>query len=700
MGAVVERGKTQGGGSHIEITYGGRESPFAGIDSTALDPYIAPNALTRKSANVIALSNTLEAASWQDIFRLTTGDATDIFMGVGDLLGQVFIVSFNGASSSININGYPNFPSQTDAYLIGNVPVPNAISAQVTPGNLTFKNVNGVCFFSFPWLPYIIQHNNNSAAVLTSYLGCAFLNELNGRLIAANIYQYAPAQSSTTYNPSSANTQTISARAAYPSTQTEDSYVIDGFTSYTPGTGDVFDLNYTLAGSTFSSNAQAPFGTGNYKVQYSVDGGSTWVTGFNGNAYNQSTVTPFTASVQIYGVTDLSLVQIRLEVTSTPSSMFTDGAFVIQFTLSNVSITLTSNSGSSAGVYEYPYQFAWSAALEAYAQFNPLVNGLVTGAGYNNLPDVEDEITGMFMTGPTAYVLRNEGITEVTPLSSGIQPFAFNHLWASHKGIGTIYPNSVMQYGSLGAFLSDSDIYTIGYDGINTIGNKAKEAIYEELIDLYGANFLCGNMDAFSLKGNRFIGASLAAVNPSTPFDISLYTFKQDTKEWFRFTIPTGTTESYGMQFSSVQALSVPLLFNAQGSTNNCTIYSLNKGAGIQVGNDTTTIVFPAEELVFERDITIDGIGMLLAGVENLPTTLICTLNINSTAFTSITDVNLTMDGTFAYLKLWPTGLPFTAFTPQLTLSITVTGDDGVAVNFTIGKIVLFGTVNPSQRPS
>ena len=40
MGAVVERGKTQGGGTHIEISYGGRDCPFMGIDSTALDPIL------------------------------------------------------------------------------------------------------------------------------------------------------------------------------------------------------------------------------------------------------------------------------------------------------------------------------------------------------------------------------------------------------------------------------------------------------------------------------------------------------------------------------------------------------------------------------------------------------------------------------------------------------------------------------------
>lgn len=698
MGAVVERGDTTGGGKHIEITYGGRDCPFAGVDSSAPDPYISPNSITKLSANVIVLDNNLEAASWQEIFSLTS---TDTIIGVGDLLGQVFIVSLDIAGLNINVNGYPNFPSQTGAYLIGTVAVPNAISANVLPGTLTFKNVNGVCFFSFPWLPYIMQHNNASASILTSYLGCAFLNELNGRLIAANIFQFAAASSSTNYLPSSSAQVSTQARAAYPSTASNTAVpVYSGFASYTPGAGDAFAINYTLNGSTYSSNAQYPFGKGVYQVQYSVDGGATWSVAFNGTLTNQATLTSTSGTANIFGVTNLNLVQIRLYVEAIPSSMFTSGSYVINMLLSAPSVTLTTNSGSSTGVYEFPYQFAWSAATGAYSIFNPLVNGLVTGAGYNNLPDVEDEITGMFMTGPTAYVLRNEGITEVTPLSSGIQPFAFNHLWASHKGVGTIYPNTVMQYGSLGAFFSDSDIFTIGYEGINTIAGKAKQAIYSELIGANGANYICGNMDAFSLKNDTFIGASLAVAAPTTPYEIFMYTMRQDTKEWFRFSIPTGVTQSFGMQFTSVQALPNPILFSAQGSVNNCTIYALMANAGIQVGNDPTTIIFPAEEILFERDVTIDGIGFYVNAQEDLPTVIGCAVSIGGTQFTPITDANLTMDSTYYYLQIWPIALPYTAKSPQLTLEISIQGTANIPANFTIGKIVLFGSIAPTQRPS
>ncbi|HEY1644801.1 MAG TPA: hypothetical protein VGF75_00260, partial [Candidatus Saccharimonadales bacterium] len=128
------------------------------------------------------------------------------------------------------------------------------------------------------------------------------------------------------------------------------------------------------------------------------------------------------------------------------------------------------------GTVNFPYQVAWSAAGEQYGVWNVLDgSGNPTGAGFNNLPDVEDVLTGSQFIGPTAYLYRQQGITEMTPLNSGIDPFDFNHLWASEHGIGCPFDNTMSQYGSEGAFISDVDVFTMGLAGINQIGGVAKQ---------------------------------------------------------------------------------------------------------------------------------------------------------------------------------------------------------------------------------
>src|SRR6266496_1544777 len=105
-------------------------------------------------------------------------------------------------------------------------------------------------------------------------------------------------------------------------------------------------------------------------------------------------------------------------------------------------------------------------------------------AGFNDELDVPDSILGAFTVGTTAFILRQNGITEVTSTGQGINPFNFNHLWASDRGIGNIFPFGYASYGPLGIFISSDDIYNVSLGGFNRIGGMARDAIYK---DLYAA---------------------------------------------------------------------------------------------------------------------------------------------------------------------------------------------------------------------
>lgn len=110
--------------------------------------------------------------------------------------------------------------------------------------------------------------------------------------------------------------------------------------------------------------------------------------------------------------------------------------------------------------------------------WDPNVN---IGAGFNDELDVPDSILGAFTVGTTAFILRQNGITEVTSTGQGINPFNFNHLWASDRGIGNIFPFGYAQYGPLGIFIASDDIYNVSLGGFNKIGGVARDAIYDDL---------------------------------------------------------------------------------------------------------------------------------------------------------------------------------------------------------------------------
>lgn len=711
----------------IEITYGGRENPFMGIDSSAPDPYIGIGALTKNSSNVICIDNTLRGINWQ---ILTNTDGPGIFVGMGDLLGVAFGVYYSSTTGLVTVVSFPNFPSLTGSFTVGVCPIPNysVIVPTQTPksNSLCWKNINGVCFFSFAGCPYILQHNNVSVAILTDYLGCAFLNELNGRLVAADIFQFTQAQTSTSVE------ETISAGAnpsdlSFNSSQyefnsgllrTQGSVGPGILTDYVIATGFGFSIptGATIVGITATLTWAGQFaGTGVIKnvslyqtsaqIGTPITANDANTASFGPNTYGTDATDVWGAALTPTIVNDPTFgVGFQIE---TAEAMASDRSFLSTW---SITIYYTFNSGTGT-IQEFPYQFAWSAATQQYGQFDPLdANGLVTGAGDNNLPDVEDTITGYFNIGPTGYILRSQGITEVSPLNSGVDPFDFNHLWASHKGIGTIYPTSVAQYGSIGAFLSDTGMYTLGYEGINIIDNKAKSAIYGELIFGDSANILAAGAGPLQIDGENFLAYAIAAQNPTTHL-VTIYIFNFNTKEWFRFIQSTQQLESIAFvavnQVVSSTGINTLYLIEALPRapiTGNqiFQVGQMNVVSGLNTATGNATIIFSAEEIKILRDITIDAILVYYNAKETTSGSLTGTFSIAGVAenvnFTVIADATATFDGTWRYIKLVPsTAIALTDNTPQLTIVLEST--ETAIDPFYIGKVVLFGSIDSTQRP-
>lgn len=354
----------------------------------------------------------------------------------------------------------------------------------------------------------------------------------------------------------------------------------------------------------------------------------------------------------------------------------------------------------SSIVTNFPYQIAWSAAGQQYGVWNVLdASGNPTGAGFNNLPDVEDIITGAQFTGPTAYIYRQQGITEVTGLNSGVQPFDFNHLWASEKGIGAVYSNSLDQYGTESAFVSDTDVFSFGIGGLAPISGPVRQGIYETLVassnNLFG--LLCGiTFDGEPELYYILIFQPLTAVGGQfqTVFWIYDYTDKEWMMALLNFAVFTPIQDARKMQKQLTDGAT-----NANLAAGILPVFVFQATNSVPVlyyfpdpSNSSTTamqLVFPVELIAPFRDVTIDGIVIWTAQTDGSQ----ITPSINGINYQTITADGVSNQSSGGYYKSYPAdeSAAKTFQNPQLTLNVTGTAQ--------IGHIILYGTQVSTERP-
>jgi hypothetical protein len=161
------------------------------------------------------------------------------------------------------------------------------------------------------------------------------------------------------------------------------------------------------------------------------------------------------------------------------------GAFLSELDNYLILANVTIKDQGTGAIYNYP-NLIWWCANGLPLQWDPTQN---TSAGFNPFLDVGDQITGLAMIGVAGYIFRTWGITEVTPTGSAVTPFEFDHLWASERGIGNVFPFTIAQYGGQCAFVAADNIYIITLSGINAIGGTARDAIYADLNKATGTPF-------------------------------------------------------------------------------------------------------------------------------------------------------------------------------------------------------------------
>jgi hypothetical protein len=255
-----------------------------------------------------------------------------------------------------------------------------------------------------------------------------------------------------------------------------------GQTSFTDANGAVHTCSWSVRGL-FQLNtgqpAQSPWSflggaglQGNVPMAYRVFANVLYYT--NGTPVVQSWDGISPAPIVVSGLTNSAFGGPGSSIGSLYLYELNDQICLLNVSLYNAAIV----GSTPAGTVTNFSQRLWYSANGIPDQFDPSVN---TSAGFNDFFEVPDIFTGAMGLGEVAYLFRTNGITEQTIAGSALQPFYYNHLWASNLGIGNVYPWSIAQYGSMGFFVATDNIYMAQPYNFTPIGGGARDAIMRDL---------------------------------------------------------------------------------------------------------------------------------------------------------------------------------------------------------------------------
>jgi hypothetical protein len=181
----------------------------------------------------------------------------------------------------------------------------------------------------------------------------------------------------------------------------------------------------------------------------------------------------------------------------------------------------------------FPNRVRWSAG----GLPDEYDNTVDFSAGFNDLVEVPDVITGLTTLGLNTFVFRTNGITVMYPTGTsglGVLPFNFQDFSFAPLGIGNAYPYSLATYGPRCVFVAEDDIYMFDGTTPQPIGFGNKKAIYKDL----------------SLATGTVVGTILPVLGPnydflayylSIPGPNSTWVFGWDEKTWMRISSSVGS---------------------------------------------------------------------------------------------------------------------------------------------------------------
>jgi hypothetical protein len=681
----------------IEITYGGKEAPFGGLDtSRKATAYIDPNCLASTDGFIVVDDQLV-------LISFTLGNLPVLWNGV-----QAIPLKFGNYYDSVL--GYLNYALGYKSQLLGGGGNPlfyayefyltiwdtknNIVDNQVIDARLFFVNLAPTAATLF--VPVVLGESLSFTD--TGHIGINY--GVSGVFTGSVTFGYTPGMTQaqvvtgfvTAINGVSGSTLFTAAAST------------DGLglilTATTPGAAG---NNLQIQDDSASNTAALP------PAFYTPFSGSLWTSlegGNNGGASSSPATFSSVSSTAVGGV--IYFANLGPFILKYSKSSATPG-FFISSTYQGVNV-IRKFAGSLIGLGVIPALgvvvqnsrmiFAWSAANNLDEWSPVTAAGLVTGAGFAELADIDDALTSLIVSNNTAFIIRAQGVSYATSLGSGTNPFQFAHISLGDNGEGCQNPDLVAQYGETGAFAGNTQIYAVS-GGLQKIGDKIKSLFFSTITDstLPLGSFI---YPAF-LGGDKFPFLVFIAGG-----NLFLYHTENQTWMLMTYTAPVFSTFLLPAVFASQSGVNPSrtefngaLINYYAGAPYGVNVYNIIEGVNNNgfIISPQPQLTFPQEELLFGRDVTIDSLYIalvgLVTGVVNLQFffngILFSSKTLDPTIFNSLNMNPVEM-------KIFPTAsMVFTSHSPQLKIVVNVAFGATAELRFT--KIQEYASFDPAQRP-
>jgi hypothetical protein len=389
------------------------------------------------------------------------------------------------------------------------------------------------------------------------------------------------------------------------------------------------------------------------------------------------------------------------------------GLFVTSTTLQGVRV-LRKFAGSLIGLGLIPAPgtiiasadmiFAWSATndLDTWAPLG--LDGNVTGAGFAQLADIGDYLTGLIITNATAFIIRSQGISYAIATGNATSPFNFNHIGLGDEGEGAQVTALLSQYDQSGLYVGNSDIYQVA-NGITAVGAKIKTALFNAL-----------NKNPFRLLGNAACAVMTASETALFLLAIGnvIYIYNLANNTWQTITLAVSVGSLYSLAlgvFASSNTTASSNLFNqcspivaVELAPQIYQFYELSEGVpNVLSLSLPPSVTFPSEEVAFGRDITVDGIYSAISAQVSENVAVKYSLNGNEFSIQSLTPDEFNSLGALpvemqVFSDSTTSSGAVTEHSPQLQISIATLPDTGTAL-VRLTKQTMFASYDSKQRP-
>lgn len=686
MGAI-KSSKLDNGMIGLEITYGGKDSPFGGVDYSAPPTYIDPNCFADASGFLV-IDGQLVAFGWFPV-NITlegwTSSMTYMDSGHSFMNGQYYNWTLAYTSSTTPPSG--SNPGFTDSNFTiwtwltlnpGAVPITATLTVRQVPVTIPATSATAA-----------IDITGNTA-VGTGVVWVQFYNDI-GQIypipihtgdtidtIATNITNYlnTTGASGTVHAAATGNRVILTSVQTGPVANTIPLTVTSFNTGTSTGYIPVATVTQAFSGALPAitnafSQAPNPVSWVNVGETLYIGGYGTMILSFS-----------LAGGTPVFSLLTSYLGAVCL------------GKFNSQLIAAGVV------PGPGTVIQQPEMVLAWSAPNK-FGIWNPTnSDGTVTGAGFNQISDISDYLSGIFLTPGTAVIMRAQGIDYITPLSGGFSPFDFVHISNALMGEGCQHFKWVTEYDQVGFFAGNSDIYMFS-GSISPIGAKIKNAFFSRSVPVTYRNHDSAAGQFNFLNANQVLTIFIE--------DNMLFIYNLTEKNWMPYSLATAGINIFDIEWLARDVLpagnpqwwigfnAVLVLEDALGQLPQY-FQMLPYVQDLAFSHATQCHVsFPQEEISFGRDITIESCYISIAGIPgqevnfDVSGVLQAQLILPPSASTTV----------FDHYQVWFTqGADDKATVQKPQLSITLPlFNPGVNASFRISKIALFGSFDPAQRP-